>query len=128
MMNVNKVMLLGRLGADPELRFNPNGNAVLNFRMATTKTWPDRDGRKQERTEWHRIVFWKKTAEQLERLLFKGGRVYVEGELRTNEWERDGQKHRTTEISADHVIAIDRRPQGTTAHTPAEESSDAIPF
>lgn len=128
MNSVNKVTLLGRLGADPELRFSTNGNAVLSFRMATTKTWLDRNGQKQERTEWHRVVFWKKTAEQLEKLLHKGGRVFVEGELRTQEWERDGQKQRATEVHADTIIAIDRRPKAQEERKEFEEAYDEIPF
>lgn len=127
---VNKVMLIGRLGADPELRFSTNGNAVLSFRMATTKTWLDRNGQKQERTEWHRVVFWKKTAEQLEKLLHKGGRVFVEGELRTREWQdRDGNKRTTTEVHADYIIALERKPRQS---DPDEGGSyaddDPVPF
>lgn len=109
-ISVNKVMLLGRLGADPELRFTAEGKPILSFRMATTEAWTDRGGQKQERTEWHRIVFWKKTATQLAEILHKGGRAFVEGTLRTREWQdRDGNKHTTTEVHADYVIALDRR-------------------
>lgn len=129
MNSVNKVMLLGRLGADPELRYTSGGSAVLSFRMATTKTWLDRDGQKQERTEWHRIVFWKKAADRLASLLHKGGRVFVEGEIRTQEWESNGQKQRSTEIVADHVIVIDRKPQQREpSRASEEEDADEIPF
>ena len=130
MNSVNSVTLLGRLGADPELRFSTNGNAVLSFRMATTKTWLDRNGQKQERTEWHKVVFWKKTAEQLAHILHKGGRVFVEGELRTREWQdRDGSKRTTTEVHADYIIALDRKPK---QYEPEEggfdDADDPIPF
>src|SRR5690606_25402440 len=129
-ISVNKVMLLGRLGADPELRFTAEGNPILSFRMATTEAWTDRSGQKNEKTEWHRVVFWKKTAEQLARILLKGGRAFVEGTLRTREWQdRDGSKRTTTEIHADYIIAVDRKPRQS---DPNERGSyaddDPIPF
>lgn len=127
-MNVNNVQILGRLGADPELRFTPSGNACLNVRIATSERFTDRAGQKREETEWHRVVYWGKLAEQIAEMAFKGARVFVEGKLKTREWERDGQKQRTTEIVARYVIVIDKRGKDTTAHTPAEEAADAIPF
>lgn len=102
MASVNKVILLGNLGADPEVRFTPSGQAVANFRMATTDSWTDRaSGQRQERTEWHRIVVWGKLAELAGEYLSKGRQVYVEGRLQTRQWDdRDGQKRYTTEIVA----------------------------
>lgn len=98
---VNKVILIGNLGADPEVRYTASGTAVGNFRIATSESWTDRDGQKQERTEWHRIVVWGKLAELAGEYLSKGRQVYVEGRLQTRQWDdRDGQKRYTTEIVA----------------------------
>lgn len=130
MISVNKVMLLGRLGADPELRYSAEGNPILTFRMATTEAWTDRSGQKQERTEWHRIVFWKKTATQLAEILHKGGRAFVEGTLRHREWQdRDGTKRTTTEVHADYIIAVDRKPkQSDLDEGGSYADDDEIPF
>jgi len=96
---VNKVMLIGRLGRDPEMRYTPAGTAVCNFTMATDEAFKDKSGEWQKRTEWHRIVAWAKLAEQCSKLLTKGKLAYVEGRLQTREWDdRDGNKRRTTEI------------------------------
>jgi len=96
---VNKVMLIGRLGRDPEMRYTPAGTAVCNFTMATDEVYRDKAGEMQKRTEWHRIVAWAKLAEQCSKLLNKGKLAYVEGRLQTREWDdRDGNKRRTTEI------------------------------
>jgi len=96
---VNKVMLIGRLGRDPEMRYTPAGTAVCNFTMATDEVYRDKSGEMQKRTEWHRIVAWAKLAEQCSKLLNKGKLAYVEGRLQTREWDdRDGNKRRTTEI------------------------------
>lgn len=96
---VNKVMLIGRLGRDPEMRYTPAGTAVCNFTMATDEYFKDKSGERQKRTEWHRIVAWAKLAEQCSKLLNKGKLAYVEGRLQTREWDdRDGNKRRTTEI------------------------------
>jgi single-strand DNA-binding protein len=98
---VNKVILIGNLGRDPELRYTQSGQAVANFTLATTETWNKREGGREERTEWHRIVAWGRTAELCAQYLAKGRTVYVEGRLQTREWEnREGQKQRTTEIVA----------------------------
>jgi len=131
MISVNKVMLLGRLGADPELRYSAEGNPILTFRMATTEAWTDRSGRKQERTEWHRVVFWKKTATQLAEILHKGGRAFVEGTLRNREWhDRDGTKRTTTEVHADYIIAVDRKPRQSDPYEGGSyaDDDDEIPF
>lgn len=102
--SVNKVILVGRLGKDPEMRFTPTGKAVTNFTMATSEIWNDQSGEKQERTEWHRIVTWGKLAENCAKLLSKGKQVYVEGRLQTRQWDdKDGNKKYTTEIIANNM-------------------------
>ena len=107
---INKVILVGNLGADPETRYLPSGNAVTNVSLATSRSWKDRDsGQQQERTEWHRVVFFNRLAEIAGEYLKKGGKVYVEGELRTRQWEREGQKHYTTEIVANEMQMLDSR-------------------
>jgi len=103
-MSVNKVILIGRLGQNPELRYTPAGAAVANFSLATNEKWTDKAGNKQEKTEWHRIVVWNKTAELCNQYLQKGREVYIEGRLQTRQWDdKDGQKKYTTEIVADSV-------------------------
>ena len=98
---VNKVILIGRLGADPEIRYTPSGAEVATFRMATSESWTNKSGEKEERTEWHRIVAWRGLAKICGEYLSKGKLVYVEGRLRTRSWEdRDGNKRTTTEIEA----------------------------
>jgi single-strand DNA-binding protein len=105
MAGVNKVILIGNLGRDPELRYTQSGQPVANFTMATTESWNKRDGSgREEKTEWHRIVAWGRTAELCAQYLAKGRTVYVEGRLQTREWEdREGKKQRTTEIVANTV-------------------------
>jgi single-strand DNA-binding protein len=98
---VNKVILIGNLGRDPELRYTQSGQAVANFTLATTESWNKREGGREERTEWHRIVAWGRTAELCAQYLSKGRTVYIEGRLQTREWEnREGQKQKTTEVVA----------------------------
>ena len=107
---VNKVILLGNLGRDPETRYLPSGGAVTNASVATSKQWRDRDsGENKERTEWHRVVFFNRLAEIAGEYLKKGSKVYIEGEIRTRDWERDGQKHYTTEIVANEMQMLDSR-------------------
>lgn len=99
---VNKVILIGNVGGDPETRYLPNGNAVTNITLATTDSWKDKQtGQQQDRTEWHRVVFFGKLAEIAGEYLRKGGQCYVEGRLQTREWEKDGVKRYTTEIVVD---------------------------
>lgn len=106
-MSVNKVILLGRLGQDPEMKFTPSGQGVCNFSIATSKKWTDKAGQKQERTEWHRIVVWGKLAELCNQYLSKGRQAFVEGELQTRSWEDDqGGKRYATEINAMSVQFI----------------------
>ncbi len=101
---VNKVILIGNLGADPEVRFTPGGQAVANFRVATNESWTDKNQQKQERTEWHRIVVWGKLAELCGEYLKKGRQAYIEGRLQTREWtDKEGKKNYTTEVVANQV-------------------------
>jgi single-strand DNA-binding protein len=104
MAGVNKVILVGNLGRDPEIRYTPGGQAVANFTLATSESFNNREGKREERTEWHRIVVWGKTAENCAQYLSKGRTVYIEGRLQTREWEdKEGQKRRTTEVVAQTV-------------------------
>ncbi len=106
-MSVNKVIILGRLGQDPELKYTPGGAAVCNFSLATSENWTDKSGQKQERTEWHRIVVWGKLAELCNQYLSKGRQAYLEGRLQTRSWDdKDGNKRYTTEINAASVQFI----------------------
>ncbi len=104
MAGVNKAILIGNLGRDPELRYTQSGQSVANFTLATSENWVGRDGQKQERTEWHRIVVWGKSAENCAQYLAKGRTVYVEGRIQSREWEdKEGNKRQTTEIVAQTV-------------------------
>lgn len=106
-MSVNKVIILGRLGQDPELKYTPGGMAVCNFTLATSESWTDKSGQKQERTEWHRVVVWGKLAELCNQYLSKGRQAFVEGSLQTRSWDdKSGQKRYTTEINASTVQFI----------------------
>ncbi len=99
---INKVILIGNVGGDPETRFLPNGNAVTNLTLATSDSWRDKQsGQMQERTEWHRVTFFGKIAEIAGQYLRKGSKIYIEGRLQTREWEKDGVKRYTTEIIVD---------------------------
>jgi single-strand DNA-binding protein len=111
MAGINKVILIGRLGSDPEVRYTPSGVAVANFNIATSEEWKDKDsGEKRERTEWHRIVVWRRLGEICGEYLSKGRQVYVEGRLQTRDWEdRDGNKRYTTEIVANDVQFLGSR-------------------
>jgi single-strand DNA-binding protein len=101
---LNKVMLLGNLGADPELRVTQGGQSILKLRIATTETYLDRNNTRQERTEWHSVTMWGKRGEALSKFLTKGERIFVEGSLRTSSYEKDGDKRYRTEIIANNVI------------------------
>jgi single-strand DNA-binding protein len=104
MAGVNKAILIGNLGRDPELRYTQSGQAVVNFTLATSENWNDKSGERVERTEWHRIVVWGKVGEVCAQYLSKGRTVYVEGRIQTREWEdKDGNKRNTTEINAQTV-------------------------
>jgi single-strand DNA-binding protein len=127
---INKVILIGNLGADPEARFMPSGGAVTNIRMATSETWKDKQtGENQERTEWHNVVFFNRLAEIAGEYLHKGSKVYVEGSLRTRKWQdKNGQDRYTTEIVANEMQMLDARGAGSQpmpedAHAASMESS-----
>jgi single-strand DNA-binding protein len=106
---INKVILIGNLGADPEIRYMPSGEAVTNIRVATSETWKDQSGQQQERTEWHPVVFYRKLAEIAGQYLRKGSKVYIEGSLRTRKWQdKNGQDRYTTEIIANEMQMLDR--------------------
>jgi single-strand DNA-binding protein len=116
MASVNKVILVGNLGRDPEVRYMPNGEAVCNFSIATTDSWKDKSGAKQERTEWHNIVMYRKLAEIAGEYLKKGRPVYVEGRLQTRKWQtKEGQDRYTTEIIADQMQMLGGRDGGSNA-------------
>ena len=107
MGSVNKVILVGNLGRDAELRYTPGGAAVATLNLATTDVWNDRNNQRQERTEWHRIVLWGKQAESLQEYLTKGKQIFVEGRLQTRQWDdKDGNKRYTTEIKADRITLL----------------------
>lgn len=129
---VNKVILVGRLGADPELKYTPSGVAVANFSLATNEVWKDKEGNQQERTEWHRIVAWRKLAEICGEWLKKGKQVYIEGKLRTRSWEdKNGVKRYTTEVWADNMAMLGRKEEAGEPSVPsppeAEEPEAASP-
>lgn len=140
MGSVNKVILVGNLGRDAELRYTPGGSPVATLNMATTDVWTDREsGQRQEKTEWHRVVVWGKMAETLAEYLTKGRQVYVEGRLQTRQWDdKDGNKRYTTEIRSDRVVLLGGRgtgpdksegaPSSGATHEPVELSDDDIPF
>ncbi|MCY3711896.1 MAG: single-stranded DNA-binding protein [Gemmatimonadetes bacterium] len=145
MASLNKVILIGNLGADPEMRYTPAGRAVVNFRMATTRQWNTQDGERREETEWHRIVAFSKLAEICGQYLKKGAPVYVEGRLQTRSWEdQNGMKRYMTEIVANEMQMLSARQQnelasdtpggvGSTAteappSPPEADSDDDLPF
>jgi single-strand DNA-binding protein len=110
MASVNKVILLGHLGADPETRFLPSGEAVCNLRLATSESFKDKSGAKQEHTEWHRVSFFGKTAEIATEYLKKGSPVYVEGRIRTRKWtDKEGQERYSTEIVGDRMQLLGKK-------------------
>ena len=121
---VNKVILLGNIGGDPDVRYMPNGNAVTNVTVATSETWKDKQtGQNQERTEWHRIVFFNRLGDIAAEYLHKGSKVYVEGALRTRKWQtQDGQDRYSTEIVARELQMLDSRGSNAVNHEPSPPS------
>ena len=110
---INKVILVGNVGADPETRYMPNGNAVTNITLATSETWNDKNtGEQQERTEWHRVTFYQRLAEIVAEYVRKGSKLYVEGRLQTRSWEQDGIKRYATDIIANEMQMLDSRGSG----------------
>jgi single-strand DNA-binding protein len=127
MAGVNKVILIGNLGRDPDLRYTKSGQGVANFSLATTESFRGQDGKREERTEWHRIVAWGKTAELCTQYLSKGRRVYVEGQLRTRDWEdKEGHKRQTTEIHAQTVQFLDSAQGGGASPRARGEESGPV--
>ena len=121
---INKVILVGNLGNDPEVRYMPNGNAVANISIATSESWQDKQtGEQRETTEWHRVVFYRRLAEIVGEYLKKGSKVYIEGRLQTRKWQgQDGQDRYTTEIIANEMQMLDRRSGGTADFGGAQDS------
>jgi single-strand DNA-binding protein len=135
MGSVNKVILVGNLGRDFELRYTPGGSPVGTMNLATTESWKDKEGQRQEKTEWHRVVVWGKTAENLNEYLTKGKQVYVEGRLQTRQWDdKDGNKRYTTEVRADSVVLLGGKGVSEPSHVSDEMvaagdvADDDIPF
>lgn len=124
-MSVNKVILVGRLGQNPEVRYTPSGAAVANFSVATNESWTDKSGQKQEKTEWHRVVVWGKLAELCSQYLQKGRQVYLEGRLQTRQWQdqKTNETKYSTEIQAQTVQFLGQG-AGPNASGPREQSSD----
>lgn len=120
---INKVILVGNLGQDPETRYMPSGGAVTNLSIATSESWKDKQsGEQKERTEWHRVVFYNRLAEIAGEYLKKGSKVYIEGSLRTREWEKDGVKRYTTEIVAKEMQMLDSRGSGGGDYAPSYDN------
>jgi len=120
---INKVILVGNLGRDPEIRYTPSGMAVANFSVATTEKWKDKQsGEMQERTEWHRIVAWGRLGEICGEYLSKGRQVYIEGKLQTRQWEKDGVTRYSTEVVASEMKMLGSKTQGD-GYKPADQSS-----
>jgi len=134
MASVNKVIVLGNLGKDPELRHLPNGDAVCNFSLATTESWKDKEGNKQDKTEWHNVVIFRKLAEIAGEYLKKGRPVYIEGRLQTRKWQdKEGKDRYTTEIVADQMQMLGSRDEAkevAKTSTPAnfDDMESDIPF
>ncbi len=140
--SVNKVILVGRLGRDPEVKFTQGGVALARFSMATDESWKDQNGERQQRTEWHNIIAWRRLAEICGQYLMKGKLVYIEGRLQTRSWEdREGNKRYTTEIQADNMVMLGGKgeegqapaasappPSPAAARSEPETGDDDIPF
>jgi single-strand DNA-binding protein len=123
----NKVILIGNLGRDPELRYTPNGQAVANFSIATNEIWINKDNERQTRTEWHRIVAWSKLAEFSSEYLSKGKQIFIEGRLRTRTWkDRNGNSRTTTEIWANSIILLGRKDESITPEEEPQPTEDGI--
>lgn len=120
---LNKVMIIGNLGSDPEMRYTPTGRPVTSFSVATSRSWVTSEGEPREATEWFRVVAWGNLAEICNRYLSKGSRVYVEGRLQTRSWENQGQKHYRTEVVATEMVILDVREPRLAEEEGVEEDS-----
>jgi single-strand DNA-binding protein len=128
MASVNKVILIGNVGRDPEPRYMPSGDAMVNLSLATSEQWKDKNGERQEKTEWHRVVIFGKTAEIAAQYLRKGSQVYIEGRLQTRKWtDKEGQERYTTEIVADRMQLLGSRGSGADAPIDREAAGSAAP-
>ena len=136
-MSLNKVMLIGNVGKEPEFKSPPNGTAIVTLPLATTEKWTDKQGQKQEKTEWHRITLYNRLAELAGQYVGKGSKLYIEGKIVTNSWEKDGEKRYSTEIIASSMQFLDSKPQQSAPqpqHKPAQPDNpfddfdDDIPF
>ena len=124
---LNKVMLIGHLSKDPELKYTPAGAAVASFSLATNESYKDKAGNQQDRTEWHRLVVWNKQAEIAAEYLKKGQQIFVEGKLQTRSWEKDGQKHYMTEIVVLNFQMLGRKSDGAAEPTaPSDEQAPPV--
>jgi single-strand DNA-binding protein len=136
MSGINKVILIGNLGSDPDVKYLPNGNCVSNFSVATSETWKDKNsGQQQERTEWHRCTAFGRLGEVCGEYLKKGSKVYLEGQLKTRSWDKDGQKQYMTEINVREMQMLDSRGQQQSASPEQQDqfnrnapTNDEIPF
>lgn len=126
-MSINKVILVGHCGKQPEVRHLDSGVTVANFSLATSDNYTNKQGEKVEQTEWHNIVVWGKLAEIVEKYVKKGMLLYIEGKLKTRQWEKDGQKHYTTEIFADGMLMLSRPEQQAQQQTQAPATAQATP-
>ena len=127
MASLNKVMIIGNLGRDPEMRYTPSGSAVTSFSVAVNRRWNSPDGQQQDETEWFNIVTWNKLAETCNQVLTKGRHVYVEGRLKTRSWDgQDGQKHYRTEVIASTVEFLDSKPRPQEAAAAGARSEDDL--
>jgi single-strand DNA-binding protein len=124
-MSVNRVILIGRLGKDPETRYMPNGEAVTNAALATSENWKDKSGEKQEKTEWHNLIFYRRLAEIAGEYLKKGSQVYIEGRLQTRKWEKDGVTRYTTEIIVNEMTMLGGKSAGDSG--PGERAESTAP-
>jgi single-strand DNA-binding protein len=125
---LNRVMLLGNLGADPELRVTPGGQAVLKLRLATNESYLDKNNVRQERTEWHRVTIWGRRAEALGKILTKGDSLFIEGRIQTSSYEKNGEKRYSTEVVATNVVLAGRgRGEGAGAGAPREGGGSSAP-
>ena len=131
MAGVNKVILIGNLGKDPEVKYLDSGVAVANFSLATTENYKNKEGERVSQTEWHNVVLWRGLAEVAEKWLKKGSSVYIEGKIRTRKWEdKEGNTRYSTEILGDNMTMLGGKPssEGTTATTQESDSKDDLPF
>lgn len=133
MSSLNKAMIIGNLGKDPEIKYMPNGKAVVSFSIATSQKWKDNDGNPQEKTEWHNVTAFEKLAEIIGEYVKKGSKVYIEGRLQTDKWEKDGVAHYTTKIIASQMVMLGGKSEKVEqaeviSGSPEKPNSDYLPF